>query len=451
MPDQHSRTEQTNTPAAQAPTCPVSGSTNVKKLCVVDGYEIWRCAESATDFVWPMPTDQELTDYYNRAAYFEGGEHGGYTNYDVQTEPSLQMVTELLDRFPASDGKLSVLDVGCSYGSHLRLAADRQWQCFGVELSAHARQMAKERHGDLMTVVERAEDLPNRRYDLVLMLEVIEHLKDPYPLFATLFDKGAIGPDTLVAITTPNARSNDAIADPAKWEFRHPPSHLVYYSAQTFKLLMQRLGFKDVFVRGLVDMPAAQTFRYGDETSALNDELDCSMGICAEGFGTVAQTANAANNTAKSHQFDTQIPPVHANMTMQESAHAIALQGRELVMQERAQIIKRRDQEIRELSAELGSTRTWVTEMEKAREWQQSEHAAVVQVLQTRENELTEARAWTAKLNEDKEWLAGQAASLEKSLQECQRVLGDTQNQLNTITRSRAWRWLVKLKLAPKI
>ena len=30
-----------------------------------------------------------------------------------------------------------MLDLGCGYGNHLMAAAQRGWQCFGVELSDH--------------------------------------------------------------------------------------------------------------------------------------------------------------------------------------------------------------------------------------------------------------------------------------------------------------------------
>jgi SAM-dependent methyltransferase len=471
MQDQHSHHEHSSDNSAQVPTCPITHATDAQKLCVVDGYQVWRSASSCTDFVWPMPSDQELKEYYDRADYFEGGEHGGYSDYDEQTAPSLQLVTELLDRFPESDGTLSVLDVGCSYGTHLRLAADRQWQCFGVELSDHARQMAKERHGDLMTIVESASELPARRYDLVMILEVIEHLQDPYPLFATLFEKGAIGPDTLVVITTPNARSNDAIADPAKWEFRHPPSHLVYYSALSFQLLMQKLGFQDVFTRGLVDMPAKQTFRYADETSTLNEAWDCTMGICVEGLGWNGEASNNVANTPQFGDRDSkEIVSIGNKLGEQDSrAHALALQSRELVLRERTQILKQRDEQIRELTKELASTRAWVAEMESAKAWLEKDHAAalaevqlrlqasqeerarVERTIEERDRELMETRAWTTQLDEAKAWLAQQNASLEQNVREHQQALNETQNKLDTALNSRGWRILNKLGLVPKI
>ena len=268
------------------PICPVSKSLDTQHLCKVDGFDVWRCPESATDFVWPMPDDKTLKEMYDREAWFEGGERGGYKDYDLQTEPSLHAMTELLERFTAGESELNVLDVGCGYGNHLRLAADKGWKCFGIEPSDHARGIAQQRHGSSMTVVETVEDLFPVCFDLIVMFEVIEHLQDPYTLLFTLFGRGAIGPDTLVVISTPNARSNDAVHNPGAWAYRHPPSHLVFYSAKSFEVLLSRLLFKDIAVRGIVPLPPLKAARFDDEEPSINDGLGDFMGIVAEARGS---------------------------------------------------------------------------------------------------------------------------------------------------------------------
>lgn len=268
------------------PKCPVCYSPAVLKLCKSDDFDVWRCPESSTDFVWPMPTADALKQLYDREAWFQGGEKGGYTDYDAQTEPSLALVTELLDRFKDANRELSVLDVGCGYGNHLQLAAQRGWKCFGIEPSNHAREIIQSRHGDKMTVVERAEDILPKRFDLVLMFEVIEHLADPYNLLFTLFGRDAIGPETLVVISTPNARSFDAMGDPAGWAYRHPPSHLVFYSAASLHQLLNRLLFKDIRIRGVVPVQSTFSARFEDETSPLNDDCNGYLGVLAEATGS---------------------------------------------------------------------------------------------------------------------------------------------------------------------
>lgn len=273
-------------PKMNLPKCPVSHASGSKFLCRVGNFDIWRNAESATDFVWPMPSSRVLKELYDRENWFEGGEHGGYSNYDSQTEPSLHLMSSLIDRFNDHQNDLFVLDIGCGYGNHLKIAAERGWKCFGVETSEHARTKIKERHGDLMTVVESAEDLLPMRFNLIVMFEVIEHLQDPYKLFFTLFGKNCIGPETLIAISTPNARSNDAVRKPAEWAYRHPPSHLVFYSAKSLKILLERLNFNHIDVKGIVNLGVSSLTKYDDEDISINDELCNQLGIYAEASGS---------------------------------------------------------------------------------------------------------------------------------------------------------------------
>jgi 2-polyprenyl-3-methyl-5-hydroxy-6-metoxy-1,4-benzoquinol methylase len=87
------------------------------------------------------------------------------------------------------------------------------------------------------------------------MLDVLEHLPSPYQPFYELFSLGAITPATIIVITTPNAASADARRDPAAWAYRHPPSHLTYFTPQALTTLLRRLRFTDIAVKGL--SPAA--------------------------------------------------------------------------------------------------------------------------------------------------------------------------------------------------
>ena len=236
--------------------------------------------------MFPAPDKAALQAYYDRAAWFEGGERGGYQSYDAQTAPVLPFFEAVLDSFGADAAGLSILDVGCGYGTHLANAYQRGWKCFGVEISAHARQVAVERHGHAIFVVDDVEQLIPHAFDLIILFDVIEHLANPYHLFYTLFAKGAITPKTRVIISTPNARSLAAVARPAEWAYRHPPSHLMYFSAQALTVLLQRLHFASIEVHGLHDETGPDRQRYPDESFALNDGLAQFAGIVCTASGS---------------------------------------------------------------------------------------------------------------------------------------------------------------------
>ena len=105
---------------------------------------------------------------------------------------TLPLVESLLDSLGKDKIYKSLLDIGCGYGNHLALAEKRGWDCFGIEILDHARKVAMNRHSPQIVVVESIDDLIPRAHDLILLLDVIEHLPDPYPLFYELFAKGAI-------------------------------------------------------------------------------------------------------------------------------------------------------------------------------------------------------------------------------------------------------------------
>ena len=230
--------------------CPVCGDKqHISLLCRVDGADVYSCATCTADHVFPMPTERALKAYYDRREWFEGGEKGGYENYDSQTAWSIDLLEPILAPFAGRAG-LSILDVGCGYGSHLAAAAKRGWKCFGVEPSTHARAVAQQRLGGSAYVVEAITDLIPHEFDVVLLFDVIEHLRSPYPSFYQLFSIGAITAKTVVVITTPNAGSTEAERDPATWPYRHPASHLTHYSAGALAYLFKRLRFPKLEIRG---------------------------------------------------------------------------------------------------------------------------------------------------------------------------------------------------------
>ena len=231
--------------------CPVCGnSQSVFALCEVNGFSVFGCKVCGADHVFPMPGSELLKAYYDREQGFEGGEVGGYQSYDQQTAWSVEVIKPILEEFEGEQG-LSVLDVGCGYGTHLDLAASLGWKCFGVELSVHARQIAQQRLAGKAYIVETVVDLIPHEFDLVLMLDVIEHLPSPYTLFYSLFSIGAITPKTRIIISTPNAGSDEARQNPAQWSYRHPPSHLIYYSADSLRFLLEKLHFSRIDVKGI--------------------------------------------------------------------------------------------------------------------------------------------------------------------------------------------------------
>ena len=206
-----------------------------------------------------------MKSLYDDPAWFESGLKGGYGNYDKQTQATLPFVQNLLETNGEHKKNKSVLDIGCGYGTHLELANKLGWECFGIEVSDHARKVAIQRHGDRVYFAESIDELIPHKFDLILLLDIIEHLSDPYRLFYKLFAKGSIGKNTTVVVTTHNAQSKEAIMKGNKWAYLHPPSHLFYYSCfYQCMLQMDHLLFHYYYNQQTANLSKHLEFHYQD-------------------------------------------------------------------------------------------------------------------------------------------------------------------------------------------
>jgi|WetSurSiteA1Bulk_404760.scaffolds.fasta_scaffold00317_2 glycosyltransferase involved in cell wall biosynthesis len=267
--------------------CPICMGCNTLLLCNSNEYEIFRCADCACDFVYPMPDEQSLKDYYDNQMYFHGNMEGNYTDYDLETEGSLSLFNDFLLTIPNIAEK-KVLDIGCAFGTHLAMAAQLGCNSWGVELSSHAREIALSRHGDKIHVVENIASLPKLEFDLILIMDVVEHLPNPCTLFIELFLHGVVGKHTQFFITTPNARSADAIVNPSGWIYRYPPAHLLYFSAYSLELLLTNLGCSEINIQGIYPTASQEIHNYPDESNLFNQSFIHNAGLMciAKGFDT---------------------------------------------------------------------------------------------------------------------------------------------------------------------
>jgi 2-polyprenyl-3-methyl-5-hydroxy-6-metoxy-1,4-benzoquinol methylase len=104
----------------------------------------------------------------------------------------------LIDNFHAQAVKLirraqpsTILELGCGEGYVLSALADANLEAelTGVELDTRAVQVARERLGERATIEHRdARELAadGRRFDMVVMLEVLEHIREPEQMLPIL-------------------------------------------------------------------------------------------------------------------------------------------------------------------------------------------------------------------------------------------------------------------------
>lgn len=100
----------------------------------------------------------------------------------------------------------SLLDVGCGPGLFVEAAQARGFRVTGLELNATLAQRARERTGAEVVVGDfLATPLAGRKFDVITMLDLIEHLPDPVGALAQSAE--LLAPGGRLVLYTPNHSS----------------------------------------------------------------------------------------------------------------------------------------------------------------------------------------------------------------------------------------------------
>jgi SAM-dependent methyltransferase len=148
-----------------------------------------------------------------------------------------KIIRALIERFRPRKGQLSILEVGCGTGSNIALLQE-----FGtvdaIEPDDHARAFSEQRTG----IAIKGGYLPNvpledGRYDLIVLLDVLEHIPDDHGALESLRSK--LAPGGRLLLTVP--------AMPSMWSGHDVAHHHQRrYTAKTLEAVVKGAGFRTI-------------------------------------------------------------------------------------------------------------------------------------------------------------------------------------------------------------
>ena len=178
-------------------TCRVCESPRYRVFLSARGYRIVECSDCGLRYINPQPSDLQLFEFYSH--YDAEGTWRG----DAEQRFDRKLCA-WIQKYQKSG---CVLDVGSSRGNFLLAMRHAGFSVFGVEPSPANSEFARSANG-IPTCTGSVEDFlaapPWRDFDVISILNVLEHVRDPRGVLGGLRDLLMEGGLLIVAV--PDAR-----------------------------------------------------------------------------------------------------------------------------------------------------------------------------------------------------------------------------------------------------
>lgn len=152
---------------------------------------------------------------------------------------------QALEKFSGPGGGRPLLDVGAYTGVFVEVACSRNWQAIGVEPSLWASSLAQSQGIPVFQGTLDMDELGDRRFDVITMWDVIEHLDDPTAEIAKA--RSLLKAGGLMAIHTMDVNSLAAKVMGRRWPWLMD-MHVHYFSQGTMRRLLTENGLEVVWI-----------------------------------------------------------------------------------------------------------------------------------------------------------------------------------------------------------
>jgi 2-polyprenyl-3-methyl-5-hydroxy-6-metoxy-1,4-benzoquinol methylase len=168
-------------------------------------------------------------------------------------KPLMKMINETVSP-PQNQQKIRILDLGCGNGSFTNFIAQQGYEVVGIEESESGTKLASENFPDCQFIQGSIYNLPytelEEKFDVVISLEVIEHLFYPKELVRSV--KKLLKPNGRLILTTPyhGYLKNLTLAATGKMD-KHftvlwDGGHIKFWSVKTLTTLLESENYTDI-------------------------------------------------------------------------------------------------------------------------------------------------------------------------------------------------------------
>ena len=220
----------------------------------------------------PIPSEEEVNQYYLEEFYAQNKEKFNNSSLETQLDQSDFFKAKYENYFSTCEkivgpleGK-SMYDIGFGFAQALLFFKNKKMTVGGIEPSIEGYEFAKKNGLDVnQGSIESTFVDVKQKHELVTLLNVLEHLRDPAEVLVNIREK-LLTKDGLLVIDVPNDFNDfQVVANQEynldQWWF-FPPRHINYFSSGTLTSLLEQCGYEVMYAEG--SFPLELFLLFGD-------------------------------------------------------------------------------------------------------------------------------------------------------------------------------------------
>jgi SAM-dependent methyltransferase len=219
--------------------CTICCSIRPRLLCRKDAAVYHCCPDCRAIFQHPPPPAEVMVSYADTEY-----EQGLYRDYVEAREMKIEHFRHRLELLLPRVRRGRLLDIGCSCGYFLQVAAQSGFEVEGLEFSRVAIAAADPAVRPRILCSSMGAFNGNGSYDLITAFDLIEHVPQPKEFLKKV--RQLLAPGGCLAMSTPDSEHFLRHVMRARWPMLQPMQHLTIFSRRAMRLALEEAGFGDI-------------------------------------------------------------------------------------------------------------------------------------------------------------------------------------------------------------
>ncbi|MCL6524540.1 MAG: class I SAM-dependent methyltransferase [Thermoflavifilum sp.] len=208
-------------------------------------FEVWKCNQCNGFFTQDIPDESAIDAYYQSDQYVSHSDTRKgllFTAYHLARKISMQLKYRWINRAMRRYASFSLprptrlLDIGCGTGTFLHFMQQKGWHVNGVEPSATARNIARNKYQLQLDTPDQLPYFPAQSFALITLWHVLEHIHELHDTLSQV--RHLLHPGGLLMIAVPNANARDRQLYGSYWAAYDVPRHLYHFTPASMEYLL---------------------------------------------------------------------------------------------------------------------------------------------------------------------------------------------------------------------